>query len=91
MVQHAILSLVVKTMQQYLIPILDSCVTTITFFYLWVFRFGHGMFIPMIDFINSLWVSCLLTMGLFEAIDASKVAIVTHVKNLLSLYNLLDN
>jgi hypothetical protein len=29
-------------------------------------------------------------MGLFEATDVSKVAIVTHVKNLLSSYNLLD-
>ncbi len=90
MVQHAILSLVVKTMEQYVIPVLDSCVTTIIFFYLWMSRFGHDMFIPMIAFINSLWVSCHVTMGLFEAIDAFKVAIVTHVKNLLSLYHLLD-
>ncbi len=90
MVQHAILSLVVKTMEQYVIPALDSCVTSITFFDLWMFRFGHDMFILVINFINSLWVSCHVIMGLFKVIDTSKVAIGTHVKNLLSSYNLLD-
>ncbi len=32
MVQHAIPSLMVKTMEQYVIPISDSCVRTITSF-----------------------------------------------------------
>jgi hypothetical protein len=32
MIQHAILSLVAKTMEQYVILALDSCVTTTTFF-----------------------------------------------------------
>jgi hypothetical protein len=77
-------------MEQYVIPALDSCVTTITFFNFWMSKFGHDMFILVIDFINSLWVSCHVTVGLFEAIDTSKVAIVSHVKNLLSSYNLLD-
>jgi hypothetical protein len=31
MVQHAIPSLVAKTMEYYVIPTLDSCVTTISF------------------------------------------------------------
>jgi len=67
MVQHAILSLVVKTMEQYVILTLDSCVIAITFFDLWMSRFGHDMLILVINFINSLWVSCHVIMGLFEA------------------------
>jgi hypothetical protein len=90
MVQHAILSLVVKTMEKYVIIALDSCAIAITFFDLWLSRFGHNMFIPVIDFMTSLWVCCHVTMGLFEAIDTSKIEIVTHVKYLLSSYNLLD-
>ncbi len=53
MVQHAISSLVAKTMKQYVIPTLDSCVTTITSFDLWMFRFGHDTSIFVINFINS--------------------------------------
>jgi hypothetical protein len=66
MVKHAIFSLVVKTMEQYVILTLDSCVITIIFFDLWMSRFGHDMFILVIDFINSLWVSCHVIMGFFE-------------------------
>jgi hypothetical protein len=65
-------------MEQYVILALDSCVTSITFFDLWMFKFGHDMFIHVVDFINSLWVSCHVTMGLFEATNTSTVTIVTH-------------
>jgi hypothetical protein len=74
MVQHAIFSLVVKTMEQYLILDLDSCVTTIAFFNLWMSRFGHHMLVLVINFINSLCVPCHVKMGLFEATDTSRVA-----------------
>jgi hypothetical protein len=40
-VQHAILSFVIKTMEQYVILALDSCVTTITFFNLLMSKFLH--------------------------------------------------
>jgi hypothetical protein len=76
-------------MEQYVIPTLDSCVTT-TSFDSWMSIFEHDMFISMIDFINSLWVFCHVTMGLFETTDTSKVAMATHLKDFLSLYNLLD-
>ncbi len=36
MIQHAIPSLVAKTMEQYVISALDSCVTIITSFDLWM-------------------------------------------------------
>ncbi len=76
MVQHAILSLVVKTMEQYVILVLDSCVTTITFFYLWMSIFEHYMFVLVINFINSLWVPCHVIVGYFEASNTFGVAII---------------
>jgi hypothetical protein len=54
-VQHAIPSLVAKTMEQFVIITLDSCVTTIIYFYLWMFRSEHDRFVFVINFINSLW------------------------------------
>jgi hypothetical protein len=68
-VQHAIPSLVAKTMEQSIILTLDSRITTIIFFDLWMFRFEHDTFVFVINFINSLWVPYHVTMGLFEAIS----------------------
>ncbi len=44
----------------------------------------------MINFVNSLWVSCHVIMGFFEATDTSRAAMVVKVKDLLSSKNLLD-
>jgi hypothetical protein len=87
MVQHAILSLVAKTIEQYVIFILDSYITTITSFDLWLSKSRHDTFILVI---NTLWVPYHLIVGLFEAIDMSRVIMVVQVKDLLSLYNLLN-
>jgi hypothetical protein len=89
MVKHAILSLVVKATQQYVMTVLDSCVTTTTSFDLWMSKFGHDTFALVINFINSQWVPCHVTIGLFEAINMSQVAMVVQMKELLSSYNLL--
>ncbi len=64
MVQHAIPLLVAKTMEQYVIPTLDSCVTT-TSFDLWMSKFGHVTFVFLINFINSLWVPCHVKIRFF--------------------------
>jgi hypothetical protein len=82
MVQHAILSLVIKTM--------DSCVIVIIYFDLCMSRFGHDTFVLVINFINSLWVLCHVTVGFFETPNMFGVAMEVHMKDLLSLYNLLD-
>jgi hypothetical protein len=88
MVQHAIPSSVVKTMEQYVILTLDSYVTTIASFDLWMFRSRHDTFVLVINFINSLWVPYHVIVGLFEATDMSRVAMVMQIKDLLSSYNL---
>jgi len=90
MVQHAIPSSVAKSMEQYVIPTLDSYVTTIAYFDLWLSESRHDTFVFMINFINSLWMPCHVIVRLFEAIDMSRVAMVVQVKDLLSLYNLLN-
>jgi hypothetical protein len=44
MVQHAILSLMAKTTDHYMMLVLDSCVITPISFDLWMFKFGHYTF-----------------------------------------------
>jgi hypothetical protein len=90
MVQHAILSLVAKTMDHYVMLTLDFCVITTTSFDLWMSRSRHDTFALVINFINPQWVPCHVTMGLFEAIDITGVAMAAQVKDLLSSYSLCD-
>jgi hypothetical protein len=54
--------------------VLEFCITTTTSIDLWMSRFGHDTFALVINFINSHWVPCHVTMGLFEAIDTFGVA-----------------
>jgi hypothetical protein len=75
---------------QYVLPTLDSCVTATTLFDLCMSKFGHNTFILVIKFINSKWVPCHVTMGLFETTDMVRIAMVTQIKDLFSFYNLLD-
>ncbi len=73
-----------------MMPTLDSCVTTIVSFDLWMSKFGHNTFSLVINSINSQWVPYNVTLGLFEATNTIKVAMATQVKDLLSSYDLLD-
>jgi hypothetical protein len=56
MAEHAILSLVAKTMEKYAIPILD----------LWMSKFRYDMFVFVTDFINSLWVPCYVIVDFLK-------------------------
>jgi hypothetical protein len=68
MVQHAIPTFVVETMEHYVMPTLNYFViTTIISFDWWMFKSKPDTFTLMINFINSHWVPCYVTMGLFEA------------------------
>ncbi len=53
MVKHAIPSLVVKTTEQSVMLVLDSCVTAIISFDLWMSKSGRDTFALVINFINS--------------------------------------
>jgi hypothetical protein len=52
MVQHVISSLVAKTMDHYVMLTLDSCVTTIASFDLWMSKSRQDTFALAINFIN---------------------------------------
>lgn len=51
-VQHAITSLMVKTMEQYVMLALDLGVIPTIYFNLWMSRFKHDKFVLMINFNN---------------------------------------
>jgi hypothetical protein len=57
-----------------------------------MFRFGYETFALTHDKFHQfiIWYPCHVTMGLFEAINMTKVAMATYVKELISSYNLLD-
>jgi hypothetical protein len=78
MVQHAIHTFVVETMDDYVMPTLNYFVT-ITFisFDWWMFKSKYDTFSFIISFINSHWVPCHVTMGLFEATYTTRVAMTT--------------
>jgi hypothetical protein len=74
MVKHAIPSLVAKTMEQYLMSTLDSCVTVTTSFNLWMSKFRHDTLALVINFISSQWVPCHVIVGFFEATNMFGIA-----------------
>jgi hypothetical protein len=74
--QHAILELVTKIMEKFVMLVLESCITVTTSFDLCMSRFGHHTFVLVINFINSHWVPCHVAVGLFEAIDTFGIAMV---------------
>jgi hypothetical protein len=80
-----------KTMEEYVIPTLESCIIATTSFDLWMSKFGHDTFAIVINFINSQWVPCHVTMALFEATSTIGVTMAVQVRDLLAYYNLLGN
>ncbi len=73
MVQSTIHAPISRTMEEYVILALESSITTTTSFDLWMSRCGHDTFALLINFINSQWVPCHVTMGLFETIYTIEV------------------
>jgi hypothetical protein len=90
MVQHAIIELVTKTMEKFVMQGLGFCIIVAMSFDLWMYKSGHDTFALVINFINSHWVPCHVAMGLFEDIDTFEIAMVAQLKQLLLFYNLLD-
>jgi hypothetical protein len=89
-VQHTIPSLVAKTMDHYVMPALESCVTTIGSFDLWMYRSGHDTFALVINFINPKWAPYYVIVGLFETINIAGVTMATQVKDLIYFYSLCE-
>ncbi len=65
-IQHAIIELVTKTIEKYVMPALQFCIIATTSFDLWMSKSRHDTFALVINFINLHWVPCHVAMGLFE-------------------------
>jgi len=64
-------------MEKFVMPTLESYITSTASFDLWMGKFGHDTFALVINFINSHCVPCHVTMGLFETIDKFEVTMAT--------------
>ncbi len=53
-------------------------------------KFGHDTFAILINFMNSQWVPCHVTMALFETTNTIGVAMVVQVRDFLTSYNFLE-
>ncbi len=76
MVQHVIPKLVAKTMENFMMLTLESCITTIISFDLWMSKFGQDTFALVINFINSHWVFYHATVGIFETTNTLGITII---------------
>lgn len=83
--------MVSQTMEKYVLPVLAGCVTATASFGLWMSRRGVNTIALVIHFINESWVTCRVTVGVFEASEtAGAAALAMEVKELLNSFNLTD-
>ncbi len=89
MVQHAILSLMAKTTDHYVMLTLDSCVITPISFDMWMFKFGHDTFCSCIYFHQFTMGTLPCESKIVWNIDIAKNTMITEMKDLLLVYYLL--
>jgi hypothetical protein len=75
LVKDCILLMLAKTMDCYVFPTLAQCDIVIVTFDLWMSRTSFDTFALVVNFLNWEWVPCHVTIGLFEALDTSGVAL----------------
>ncbi len=80
LVKDHITFMLAKTMDRYIPPPLAQCNTTIVTFDLWMSWMSFDTFALVMNFLNLEWVPCHVTIGLFEALDISGVALAEIVK-----------
>ncbi len=72
-----------KTKELYVLPQLTKCLSTIANFDLWMFKKSHD-----INFLDANWQPKQVTIGLFEAIETTRQALVINLSNLLDSFGL---
>jgi hypothetical protein len=70
--EKALLAMVKKTLDQYVLPNLKTATTISANFDLWMFRDSVNTFALVINFLNEVWVSIHVIMGLFEVHETSR-------------------
>ncbi len=63
-------------MKMHALPAIARCVTSIATFDLWMSKTSFDTFMLVINFIDDDWVPWHVTVGLFEAPNASKATLV---------------
>jgi hypothetical protein len=74
MVIEMLPNMVDKAKEICVIPTLVSCITCTCSFDLWMSRVGFDTFTIVVSFINASWVSCHVTIGIFEINNITGVA-----------------
>ncbi len=84
---EVLLDIVTKTMKKYVFPTLVSCITCITFFYLWMLHVSIDTFVLVIGFVNSYWEPTHVIVGVFEVQNTIGATMANQVKILLDSFN----
>ncbi len=71
--QEALINLVQKTKQEYMLPKLKQCYFAKFSFDLWMSKGAHDVFALVISFLNEGWHPQHITIGLFEANETTWV------------------
>jgi hypothetical protein len=82
-----LLELVEKTKETYVLPLLNDCNATINYD-LWISKGAHDVFVLVIIFLGSNWKLKYVTLGLFEAAEITRQALVRNLIELLDAYGL---
>ena len=90
LVREHIPTMLAKTMDRYVLPLINSCQTASITSNLWMSRIGWDTFALVVNFIDDYWVPHHVTVGFFEAQDTSGASLAEIVKPLLDEFKLTD-
>jgi hypothetical protein len=77
-----------KVMEMHVFPTIVECVMTIVTCDFWMCKIRFDTFDLAINFINDDCVPCHVTIGMFETLDTSRIALAKQMKFPLATYQL---
>jgi hypothetical protein len=89
LVKEHIPTMFMKTMEQYVLPLIGKCTTVSVTFELWMSRGTQDTFCMVLNFLDTDWMPQHVTVGVLRAENTSGVALATIVKPLLKEFNLI--
>lgn len=90
LVREHLPNMVGKTMEKYVLPLLNNCDTVSISFDLWMSRVGYDTFTLVVNFITREWKPSHVTIGLFEANDTRGLSLAEQVKPILEEFELTN-
>jgi hypothetical protein len=70
--QEVLVDLMEKAKEEYVLPKLKHCYSTIASFDLWMSKGAHDVFALVISFLNEKWQPQHITIGLFEVNETTR-------------------